>query len=514
MSTSNTFGTTKRLHGDITSSSDINSTGRGGIFNSGKSRQSLAGSSLYEYSDAVKSNSNGNEFIKSSLNSGQTGRGGILRDSGITGLHTEPIIPNIGSVTTKSPFSYVTTPRLTPPSPFSGPRSNNLGQSSFNFGSSDATANAAANARKSTIAYGTSLDTQSTSGIAGTAPGYGESLVNSGIKGSFGNIRPGYGAVPLKANLNIGIDAWSKQSENEGKTTSAGGITSGAWSGASGVRSAERSEIESKTLTDAQLDEGISPLGKPFISGNNPWLNKLVSGSKSTLGTTSDTSSAASGIGSAGHSENEGKVLIGAQLAGGNSLLGKQLASGSNPWLNKQPASGSTFGIASDTSSATSGIKAAGHAENESKTFIGAQLAGNNSLLGKQLVSASNPWLNKQSTTTSRIPSGSWFGTSTARPKEQSGSGSKTWSGAPSGGSRSGKESESESETEEDDYSWDVQNSCSRGLKGPIKTYYPTGTGYSNVPSSGNTTPRDLAKWNPANPFLFGAKGKLLSAHS
>jgi len=229
-----------------------------------------------------------------------------LRDSGTTIIpHTE-LISNIG--TTKSPFSYATTPGFTSSySTFSGTRSNNLGPSSFNFGSSGSIVNAAAsaaanadvNARKSasTITFGTPLGTQNTAGITGTAPGYRESLVYSGIKDSSGSVRSGYGTVSL--NTNVGTNVWSKQPENEGKTTSGGGTSgtiSDIWSRTSGIRPSEHSETESKILTSAQLNGSNSWLGKQPIYGNNPWLNKVVSESKSRPGITSDIWRGTSGI--------------------------------------------------------------------------------------------------------------------------------------------------------------------------------------------------------------------------
>ncbi|XP_070170371.1 collagen alpha-1(I) chain [Polyergus mexicanus] len=319
----NTFGTTKRPFGGISSS---NTGVQGNTFSSRKLPGSPIGSGVYDYPGVTKP-SYGSGITSPSLSTGQpASRNSTWHSPGTTASHGFPISIT-GFDTTKSQFGHKNIPG--PASLGSSYSGTGLKQPDFNGASSSASATAGASA------FGTFPGTYSTPYITETTPRYEEASGYPGIKSSPGSTASTYGIAPHGTHSYAGTGTWSGKQPGSGSQTWPGEQPgSGAIPG-----------VHPGTVSDTWL-------GKQPGGSSGPWPSKKPGGGSSTwpggqpgsVSATWPTRQPDSGTGSwpSGRPRDESGVTPGGHHGTSDTWPGKQPGSSSGPWPSKKPGGGSS----------------------------------------------------------------------------------------------------------------------------------------------------------------------------
>ncbi|KAL6442604.1 hypothetical protein ACFW04_002620 [Cataglyphis niger] len=523
-SVANTFGTTKRPFGGISSSdTEVKDT----TFSLGKLPGS-PGSGVHNYPSVTKP-SYGSGITSSSLNTDQPASGrNIWHNPETTDSHAGFSVSTTGFGTTKSPFGHTNIPGSAAfDSSYSG---TGLKQPSFNAASSSANANTGVSAFK------TFPGTYSTPYTAGTTPRYEGVSGSPGVKSSPGSTGLTY-EIAHDTHSYAGAGAWSGKQPGSGSKAWPGeqpgsGATPGVYGAVSDTWPGKQSEDSSAPWPSKKSGDGSStwPRGQPG-SVSATWPTKQPgSGAESWLSEKPG---------------DESRTMSGGHPRPSDIWPGKQPGGNSGSWSNKKPGDGSSTwprgqpGSVSATWSTRQPDSGAGSwpsgKPGDGSSAESGNYPGVGSGINKQPAGGNGAWPSKQP------EAGSGIGTSGCSSVNCGGSINPYGGNSNCGG---GNYNCKGSCTGRDNNAPVTHGPCGETVNGPSgvnKTYYPAGTGDGHVPSIGNVyepappfnsgigaysgtnigcrsgdnscnqaasvTPEGPVQWNSANPFLFGTGG-------
>ncbi|XP_050448088.1 fibroin heavy chain-like [Cataglyphis hispanica] len=323
----NTFGTTKRPFGGISSSdTEVQDT----TFRLGKLPGS-PGSGVHNYPGVTKP-SYGSGITSSSLNTDQPASGrNIWHSPETTDSHAGVSVSTTGFGTTKSPFGHINIPGSAAfDSSYSG---TGLKQPGFNAASSSASANTGVSA------FETFPGTYSTPYIAGTTPRYEGAPTYPGVKNSPGSTGFTYEIAPHGTHSYAEAGAWSGKQPGSGSKAWPGeqpgsGATPGVYGTLSDTWPGKQPEDSSGSWPSKKPGDG---------KGSSTWPR----GQPGSVSATWSTRQPDSGAGSwpSGNPGDGSNAASGSYPGVGSGIRpNKQPAGGNGAWPSKQPEAGSGIG--------------------------------------------------------------------------------------------------------------------------------------------------------------------------